>query len=150
MDAPPIKVLFLCTGNSARSQMAEALLRHHGGGRFEAFSAGTEPRPIHPLTLRVLEEKGVSTAGLRSKDLREYLGREFFSYIVVVCASAAESCPTAWPGVHEMIHLYFDDPVAFEGTAEKILAKFRGVRGQIEAELLKWIPTVTGGVQAHA
>jgi arsenate reductase len=134
-----IKVLFLCTGNSARSQMAEALLRHHAGDRFEAFSAGTDPRPLNPLTLQVLEEKGVSTAGLRSKDLSEYLGREFFSYVVVVCSRAAEKCPTAWPGVHEVLHLYFDDPAAATGSDEEKLARFREVRDQLEAALLEWV-----------
>jgi arsenate reductase len=139
------KVLFLCTGNSARSQMAEALLRHHAGDRFEAFSAGTDPKPIHPLTIQVLDEQGVSAAGLRSKNLREYLGREFFSYIIVVCSQAAESCPTAWPGVHAITHLYFDDPAATEGTDEEKLAKFRDVRDQIEAGLQEWMASVEPG-----
>ncbi|MCC7479813.1 arsenate reductase ArsC [bacterium] len=135
MSAIPLKVLFLCTGNSARSQMAEALLRHIAGDRFEAFSAGTEPKPVHPLTLRVLEEAGVSTAGLRSKNLREYLGREFFSYIVVVCSQAADNCPTAWPGVQGTLHYFFDDPAAAEGSEEEKLQKFREVRDQIKAQL---------------
>lgn len=144
------KVLFLCTGNSARSQMAEALLRHHAEDRFEAFSAGTEPKPVNPLTLQVLEEEGISTEGLRSKDLREYLGRQFFSYIVVVCSHAAESCPTAWPGVHGIIHLFFDDPAVVEGTEDEKLAKFREVRDRIEAALLEWVNNLESGNQSSA
>lgn len=145
------KVLFLCTGNSARSQLAEALLRHHAGDRYEAFSAGTEPKPVNPFTLQVLEEKGINTEGLRSKNLSEYLGRQFFSYIVVVCSHAAESCPTVWPGVHGIIHLFFNDPAAVEGTDDEKLAKFREVRDKIETELLEWVASVeSGAVATHA
>jgi arsenate reductase len=150
MDGGKTKVLFLCTGNSARSQMAEALLRHHAGDRFEAFSAGTEPKPISPFTLRVLEEKGISTEGLYSKHLREFLGRQFFSYIVVVCSHAAESCPTAWPGVHGIAHLFFDDPAALEGSDEEKLAKFREVRDQIEAGVIEWVAGIESGKQNTA
>ena len=143
MTDPKIKVLFLCTGNSARSQLAEALLRHLAGDRFEAFSAGTEPKPIHPLTLQVLEESGVSTNGLESKSLRKYLGFQFFSYIVIVCSHAAETCPTVWPGVSgkesQIEHLFFDDPADFEGSPEEQLQKFRQVRDEIKTGLLEFI-----------
>jgi arsenate reductase (thioredoxin) len=130
------KVLFLCTGNSARSQMAEALLRHIAGDRYEAFSAGTEPKEVHTLTLSALEEIGVTTAGLRSKSLREFLGHQHFSHVVIVCSQAAESCPTVWPGVSgnvpQVKRLFFDDPAAATGTEEAQLAAFRAVRDQIQ------------------
>ena len=140
---PKRQVLFLCTGNSCRSQLAEALLRHHRGELFEAYSAGTDPRPIHPLTIKVLEERGISTAGLRSKGVEEYLGKVFFGYVVIVCDNAANNCPTAWPGNHVFVHMLFDDPAAFEGSDEAKLAKFRETRDQIEAALLTWADGVT-------
>lgn len=133
------KVLFLCTGNSCRSQLAEALLRHHAGGQFEAFSAGTAPQPIHPMTLQVLSENGVDTSGLESKSLRTFLGQQHFGFIVTVCDQAAKECPTAWPGVQQRIAMSFDDPAAFEGTPEEALARFRDVRDQIEAAVLEFI-----------
>ena len=133
------KVLFLCTGNSCRSQMAEAWLRHYAGDRFEAFSAGTEPKPIHPYTMRVLEEKGLDTSPLKSKDLAEFLGREHFSYIITVCDKAAQTCPTTWPGVTKRIAMSFDDPAEFTGTPEETLAKFREVRDEIEAFVLEFV-----------
>jgi arsenate reductase len=133
------KVLFLCTGNSCRSQMAEAILRHYAGDRFAAFSAGMDPKPIHPLTLRVLEEKGISTAGLYSKDSREYLGREHFQYLVIVCDKASQTCPRIWPGVTHRVSLVFDDPAESAGTEEERQAKFREVRDQIEAGVMSWV-----------
>src|SRR5688572_20254309 len=126
MDIQPTRVLFLCTGNSARSQMAEALLRHIAADRFTAFSAGTDPKPIHPLTMQVLDEIGVSTKELRSKSLREYLGHQFFSYVVIVCDHAAETCPTVWPGVSgnlpQVEHQFYEDPAAARGLPEEQLA----------------------------
>jgi arsenate reductase len=139
--ADKLRVLFLCTGNSCRSQMAEALLRHHRGQWFEAHSAGTEPRPIHPLTLQVLEEKGVSTDGLRSKDSREYLGTTHFAFVIVVCAHAALNCPTTWPETTPL-HMFFDDPAAFEGTDQEKLVKFRAVRDEIEQQVVAWADSV--------
>jgi len=133
------KVLFLCTGNSCRSQMAEALLRHHAGDRFEAFSAGMDPKPIHPLTLQVLEEKGISTAGLRSKDSREFLGKVHVQYLVIVCDKASQSCPRIWPGVTNRVSMLFEDPADFEGTDAERLDKFREVRDQIEAGIMSWV-----------
>jgi arsenate reductase len=132
-----LRVLFLCTGNSCRSQLAEALLRHYRGDYFEAHSAGTEPRPIHPLTLKVLEEKGVSTAGLHSKNSHEYLGTTHFAYVIIVCDHAAQSCPTTWPELTPL-HMFFDDPAAFDGTDAEKLAKFRQIRDEIETQVIAW------------
>ena len=121
----PIRVLFVCTGNSARSVMAEALLRHHGGGAFEVHSAGTEPKGINPLTLRVLADAGIDASFARSKSVHEFLGQSF-DYVVTVCDQARQSCPV-FPGVHESLHWGYEDPAAAEGTDEERLKVFRRV-----------------------
>ena len=132
-----IRVLFLCTGNSCRSQMAEAVLRHYRGDYFEAHSAGTDPHPILPLTLQVLEEEGISTDGLFSKDSTQFLGTTHFAYVIIVCSRAAESCPTTWPELTPL-HMFFEDPAPFAGTDDEKLTKFREVRDQIEAQVIEW------------
>lgn len=119
----PIQVLFVCTGNSARSILAEALLREQGGPAFEVHSAGTEPKGINPLTLRVLAEAGIPTGGLRSKSVGEYLGQSF-DYVITVCDNARQVCPV-FPGVHESIHWGYDDPAAVAGPEDVRLAAFR-------------------------
>ena len=121
--ARPIRVLFVCTGNSARSLLAEALLRENGGPDFEVHSAGTEPKGINPLTLRVLAEARLATNGLRSKSVDEYLDQSF-DYVVTVCDNARQTCPV-FPGVHESLHWGYDDPAAVEGPEEVRLAAFR-------------------------
>ena len=132
------RVLFLCTGNSARSQMAEAFLRKYAGDRFEVHSAGLEPKGIHPLTVQVMEEAGISLEGLRSKSLQEYFMKVQIGYLITVCSQAEEKCPIL-PGVSTRIHWPFEDPAAFEGTVEEKLAKFREVSGEIEGEILEWL-----------
>ncbi|HEU0237496.1 MAG TPA: arsenate reductase ArsC [Candidatus Limnocylindrales bacterium] len=119
----PIRVLFVCTGNSARSLLAEALLRDNGGPDFEVHSAGTEPKGINPMTARVLAEARLSTDGLRSKSVDEYLGQSF-DYVITVCDNARQTCPV-FPGVHESLHWGYDDPAAVEGPEEVRLAAFR-------------------------
>ena len=121
----PIRVLFVCTGNSARSVMAEALLRRHGGDAFEVFSAGTEPRGIDPLTLRTLEAAGIDASWARSKSVTEFLGQRF-EVVITVCDQARQACPV-FPGVHESLHWGYEDPAAAEGTEEERLAAFRRV-----------------------
>ncbi len=133
------KVLFLCTGNSARSQMAEALLRHHAGDRFEAYSAGLEPKGIHPYTEKVMQEIDIPLTGQYSKDVREYMGKLHFGYLITVCANAEEKCPATFPGVGQRFHWAFDDPAAFEGTDEEKLRKFREVRDQIDERIRAWL-----------
>ena len=125
----PIRVLFVCTGNSARSVMAEALLRHHGRDRFEVHSAGTEPKGINPLTLRILAEAGIDATWARSKSVTEFLGQRF-DYVVTVCDQARQSCPV-FPGVHESLHWGYEDPAEATGTEEERLAVFRRVFIQI-------------------
>lgn len=125
----PVRVLFVCTGNSARSVMAEALLRRHGGDRFEVHSAGTEPKGVNPLTLRVLEEAGIDASWARSKSVSEYLGQSF-DYVITVCDEARQVCPV-FPGQHESMHWGYADPAAAEGTEEERLRVFRRVFTQL-------------------
>jgi arsenate reductase (thioredoxin) len=132
-------VLFLCTANSARSQMAEGLLGGYGGERFDAYSAGLELKEIHPLTIRVMEEIGISMAGKRSKPLSEFLGRIPIRYAIVVCEAAERSCPQVWPFGATMLFWPFDDPAATAGSEEARLAKFREVRDEIQLKIIEWL-----------
>ena len=130
------RVLFLCTGNSARSQMAEAFLRHYAGDRFEVHSAGLSPSVINPYTYAVMAELGLFLEGQRSKGVEEYLGKLLFQYVITVCDNADENCPTVWMNVANRLHWSFEDPAKAEGTEAQKLAKFREVRDQI-AERVK-------------
>ena len=134
-----IKVLFLCTGNSARSQMAEAFLRKYAGDRFEAYSAGMEPRGIHPYTNRVMEEIGISLTGQYSKDIREYMGKVHFGYLIILCDEAEKTCPKTFPGISQRLHWSFEDPAAIGGSDDEKLAKFREVRDQIDQRIKAWL-----------
>ena len=134
-----VKVLFLCTGNSARSQMAEAFLRKYGGDEFEAYSAGLEPKDINPYTNRVMEEIGVSLSGQYSKHIREYMGKVHFAYVIILCDDAEASCPTTFPGISQRLHWSFEDPAAFVGEDDEKRAKFREVRDQIEQRVKEWL-----------
>jgi arsenate reductase (thioredoxin) len=133
------KVLFLCTGNSARSQMAEAFLRKYGEKQFEAYSAGLEPKDINPYTNLVMEEIGVSLSGQYSKHVKEYMGKVHFGYLITVCDEADKNCPTAFPGIGRRIHWSFEDPAAFVGSDDETLAKFREARNQIEQRIKAWL-----------
>jgi arsenate reductase (thioredoxin) len=133
------RVLFLCTGNSARSQMAEAFLRQYGGDQFEAYSAGLEPKGINPLTTRVMHEIGYDLSGQRSKGVKEFLGSVFIHQLITVCDNAEKNCPTAWPGIINKLHWSFEDPAAFEGSEEEKIANFREIRDQIEKKVLEWV-----------
>ena len=133
------KILFLCTGNSARSQMAEAFVRKHGGDRFEAHSAGLEPKGLNPFTVKVMDEVGIDVSGQISKGVDTYLGKVLFQYLVTVCDDADKNCPTVWPGVNQRMHWSFQDPAAVEGTEEEKLTKFREIRDQIEKKIKDWL-----------
>ena len=134
------QVLFLCTHNTARSQMAEALLRKHAGDRFEVHSAGYEPTDINPFTRRVMEEVGLDLSGQCAKGVKEYLGKINFAYVIIVCDRAEKICPTAFPSIsRQRLFWPFEDPVAFEGTDEEKLAKFREIRDQIDRRILQWL-----------
>ncbi len=133
------KVLFLCTGNSARSQMAEAFLREYGSDRFEAYSAGLEPKGINPLTIQVMKEIGIDISSQRSKGVKEYLARANFQYLITLCDDAEKNCPTVWPGVNQRLHWSFEDPSAYQGTDAEKLVKFREIRDLIKARITDWI-----------
>jgi arsenate reductase len=133
------KVLFLCTGNSARSQMAEAFLRRFGGDDFEAYSAGLEPKGLNPLTVQVMEEIGISMEGHSSKSVHEYLGKILFQYLITVCDQAEKNCPTIWPGISHKMHWSFEDPAAFSGPEDQKLTRFRLIRDQIQEKVRAWI-----------
>jgi len=135
----PVRVLFICTGNSARSQMCEALLRKHGGEMYQAFSAGLEPKGIHPLTKVVMEEIGIDMNSHSSKPLSKYMGKEHFDYVITVCSHADESCPSVFPGAESRLHWDFEDPAAFNGTHEEKLRKFREVRELIDERIKAWL-----------
>ena len=134
------RVLFICTGNSARSQMAEAFLRAYAGDHFDIYSAGLAPTGyILPEALRVMQERGIDTSGQRSKSVSEYLGKLHFSHVITVCGEAEKNCPTIFlnMGIHE--HWPFDDPAKFEGSDPERLEFTRRVRDQIDARIKKWV-----------
>lgn len=127
------RVLILCTGNSARSQMAEGLLRHDGGVGFEVFSAGVSPSRVRPEAIEAMREIGVDISEQRSKSVEEFAGQAF-DYVITVCDNAREQCPF-FPAETKRVHWSFDDPAAFEGDEPARLAVFRRVRDEIRARL---------------
>lgn len=133
------RVLFLCTGNSARSQMAEAFLRRYAGDQFEVHSAGLQPKRINPLTIQVMEEIGYPMKEHTSKGVGVYLGKTLFHYLITVCDTAEQNCPTTWPGVNQRLHWSFEDPAAFDGSEEERLTKFREIRDQIDVQIRQWL-----------
>ena len=130
-------VLILCTGNSARSQMAEGILRHDAGDRFEVSSAGTHPSRVRTEAVAVMRELGIDISSQRSKSVDEFAARAF-DYVLTVCDNAKESCPI-YPGHGNRLHHSFEDPAAVQGPEEDKLAAFRRVRDQI-GEYLKGFP----------
>ena len=133
-----IRVLFLCTGNSARSVFGEALLREMAGADFEAFSAGTHPKGLNPLTAKVLEEEHIDLPGFRSKNVSEFVGQDF-DYVITVCDDAAEECPV-FPGAPERIHWSFPDPAAVAGSDMEKLAAFQQTAREMRQRLSVFIP----------
>ena len=123
MADAPIRVLFVCTGNSARSQIAEAVLGRLGGSDFEVFSAGTEPKGVNPYSIRVLGDAGIDWSAARSKSVGEFLGQSF-DYVITVCDRARQSCPV-FPGTHNTLHWGLEDPAEVEGTDAERLAAFQ-------------------------
>lgn len=127
------KILFLCTHNSCRSQMAEGLVNHFLGDRFQAFSAGTEATRVNPLAVRVLAELGIDITGHRSKVLDEF-ARESFDYVITLCGDANEKCPLFFGGV-QRLHMGFDDPSRLSGREEEVLPEYRRVRDEIRQQM---------------
>ena len=134
---PPIRVLFLCTGNSARSQMAEAFLTQAGNGDFEVESAGTEPKGVSPYTVRLLAESGIDWSGARSKPASEFLDQTW-DYVITVCDRARQSCPV-FPGRHQSLHWDIEDPAEVAGTDEERLAAFRAAYAELSSRILPFI-----------
>jgi arsenate reductase len=134
------RVLILCTGNSARSQMAEGLLRHDAGERFAVESAGTRPSFVRPEAIAVMRELGIDISAQRSKHVDEFRGQPF-DYVITVCDNARESCPM-FPGATTRLHQNFDDPAAYPGSEPERLARFRRVRDELRAFLDQFV----GGV----
>lgn len=130
-------VLFLCTHNSARSQMAEALLRSVGPARFEVYSAGTAPSQVHPLAVKAMQEIGIDISGHRSKDLDEYRGM-LFDYVVTVCDQAREACPI-FPGAGRQLHWSLPDPSAAAGDEATQLPVFRSVRDDLMGRVREFV-----------
>lgn len=131
------RVLILCTGNSARSQMAEGLLRAKAGDRFSVASAGTQPGIVRPEAILALDELGIDIRGHRSKHLDEFAGQHF-RYVITVCDNAKEACPLYPPGT-EMLHWSFEDPAAIQGTEDERLTAFRKIRDQISLRIENWL-----------
>jgi arsenate reductase len=133
----PIRVLFVCTGNSARSQIAEALLRDFGGPEFDVNSAGTEPGVVNPYSVRVLGEIGIDWSAARSKSVTEFIGRPF-DHVITVCDRARQTCPV-FPGNHNTLHWGLDDPAEVEGTDEQKLEAFRRTRTEVATRLRPFV-----------
>jgi arsenate reductase len=134
-----IRVLFLCTSNSARSQMAEAFLMAYAGDRYRAYSAGLEPKEIHPLTKKVMAEVGIDISRQHSKALKDYMGRVHFGYLITVCAQAEQKCPSTFPGMGQRLHWDIEDPAEFAGSDEEKLNKFRKIRDIVQTKVTDWV-----------
>lgn len=134
----PFRVLFLCTHNSSRSQMAEGLLRARGGAAYAVFSAGTEPRVVHPLAIKVMREIGIDISGHRAKSLEEFREQPLMDLVVTVCNEAAEACPF-FPNARRQIHWGFPDPSQAQGSEEERLAIFRHIRDHIAAKITQFL-----------
>jgi len=136
--SPRKRILFLCTGNSARSQMAEGLMRHEAGDLFDVFSAGTKPSLVRPEAIAVMKEIGIDISAHRSKSVDEFLGQELDT-VITVCDHANESCPV-FPGHTQRLHWPFEDPASVQGTEDQREGAFRKVRDQIRARIIVFLP----------
>lgn len=143
METGKQKILVLCSGNSARSQMAEGFLRSMAGDRFEVLSAGTEPATeVNPLAVSVMNEAGIDISGQSPKDLTLYLGKTFINYLLIVCSKANATCPRIWPGLwndNNRIYWPIDDPAEAEGSADEKLKAFRIARDEIREKIEDWL-----------
>jgi arsenate reductase len=132
-------VLFVCTHNAARSQIAEALLRKYAGDRFEVASAGLDPTEVHPLTRQVLAEIGSDTSGLRTKGTKEFLGTGAVRYAIIVCSQEEPRCPRVFPFTLRTLNWAFEDPATPQRSEELQLAKFRRIRDAIDERIRQWL-----------
>ena len=124
--------------------MAEGFLRTYAGDRYQAYSAGVEPKEIHSLTRRVMDEVGVDISGQTSKSLRDYMGRVHFGYLITVCNEADERCPTTFPDIGQRLHWDIEDPATFVGSEDDRLAKFREVRDIVRKRVEDWVDSQNG------
>jgi arsenate reductase len=144
-------VLILCTGNSARSQMAEALLREKAGQMFDVQSAGTEPAAeVNPLAIEALREIGIDISGNRPKDVGTFLGKAPVRHLIIVCADADRRCPSIWPGVASRVQWPIEDPAAFKGDPGGALQKFRDVRDELSKHLDGWLAEMIASTRSEA
>jgi arsenate reductase len=134
----PIRILFLCTHNSSRSQMAEGLLRARGGAAFEVFSAGTEPRTVHPLAIRAMQELGIDISGHTAKGIAAFAAQPAMDLVITVCDEAQEACPF-FPNARKQVHWGFPDPSRVTGTEEERLAAFRHIRDLIATKINRFL-----------
>ena len=149
MSSAPIRVLVVCWGNSARSIMAEALLRHHGGADFDVNSAGIEPKGVNPLTIRVLDEAGLDHAWARSKSVDEFFGQSF-DYVITVCDDARQSCPV-FPGEKQtVLHWGYEDPARVEGTEAQRLAAFEQTLTMLATRITSFVGLARRERDLHA
>ena len=133
-----LKLIFLCTGNSARSQMAEGLMRHHGGDIFEVYSAGLNAQGVNPHAVEVMKEIGIDISKHKSKNITEYFNKTNFDLLITVCSNADKNCPTI-PGIKKRLHWGFEDPAAITGSNGIKLAKFREIRDFINSRIKNWL-----------
>jgi arsenate reductase len=131
-------LIIICTGNSARSQMAEAIFRRYAGQHYTVYSAGLDAHGINPYTIRIMEELGYDLGTHTSKNLSEYYGKISFDTVITVCSNAEQNCPTI-PGVKNKLHWPFEDPATAKGSDEEIMDKFRDVRDQIENKIKEYL-----------
>lgn len=143
MLSHPIRVLVLCTGNSARSQMAEGLLRHNGGGRFEVHSAGVKPSAVRREAIQVMAEIGIDISAQRSKSVAEFAGKQF-DYVITVCDNARDSCPI-FPGSAVKIHWGLEDPAVPATSDHAQFEAFRRVRNDLRARIAAFVQTLNPG-----
>ena len=137
-EKQPIRVLFLCTHNSSRSQMAEGLLRARGGAAFEVFSAGTEPRTVHPLAIKAMQELGIDLSGHTAKGIDVFAAQPAMDLVITVCDEAQEACPF-FPNARKQVHWGFPDPSRVTGMEEERLAAFRHIRDLIAAKVSRFL-----------
>ena len=134
-----VKMVIICTQNSARSQIAEAFFKKYGSDVLEVHSAGFEPAEVNPHAVQVMKEIGIDISGQRSKSVKEFLGRMSFGYVIAVCKKAEGRCPVIFPSARAILSWPFDDPAAIEGTEEEKLTKFVQVRDEIEEKVKAWV-----------
>jgi arsenate reductase len=136
-------VLILCTGNSARSQMAEGFVKHYAGDRFAVHSAGMKPAArVNPFAVQAMRELGIDISAQHPKHADEFLGKMPVAYLITVCAAADSQCPAVISGVDQRLHWPFDDPAAIEGTDEEKLVGFRRIRDEIQGKINTWVDSL--------